>query len=122
MRQYLNWKTYLIFAAFCIVGASLYYTSQLATKLADEERKKMEQVAEGIKIIVDNESSNQPSIELSGVPNWWAVSLDKPTHTWFCIDRWAELNAISTTIKNRNIMANCAYGKYLNWVSRYDSP
>lgn len=59
MRQYLNWKTYLIFAAFCIVGASLYYTSQLAAKLADEERKKMVQVAEGIKIIVDNESSDQ---------------------------------------------------------------
>lgn len=59
MRQYLNWKIYLIFAAFCIVGASLYYTSQLAAKLADEERKKMVQVAEGIKIIVDNESSDQ---------------------------------------------------------------
>lgn len=57
MRQYLNWKTYLIFAAFCIVGASLYYTSQLAAKLADEERKKMEQVVEGIKIMADNESS-----------------------------------------------------------------
>ncbi len=57
MRQYLNWKTYLIFAAFCIVGASLYYTSQLAAKLADEERKKMEQVAEGIKIMADSESS-----------------------------------------------------------------
>jgi len=57
MRQYLNWKTYLIFAAFCIVGASLYYTSQLAAKLADEERKKMEQVVEGIKIMADSESS-----------------------------------------------------------------
>lgn len=59
MRQYLNWKTYLILAAFCIVGASLYYTSQLATKLADEEKKKMQQVAEGIKIMADNESSGQ---------------------------------------------------------------
>jgi len=59
MRQYFNWKTYLILAAFCIVGASLYYTSQLATKLADEEKKKMQQVAEGIKIMADNESSGQ---------------------------------------------------------------
>lgn len=59
MRQYLNWKTYLIFAALCIVGASLYYTSQLAAKLAAEERKKMEQVAEGIKIMADHESSGQ---------------------------------------------------------------
>jgi len=62
MRQYLNWKTYLIFAALCIVGASLYYTSQLASKLAAEERKKMEQVAEGIKIMVDEQSLGQDLI------------------------------------------------------------
>lgn len=59
MRQYLNWKTYLIFAALCIVGASLYYTSLLAARLADEERKKMEHVAEGIKIMVDSKSLGQ---------------------------------------------------------------
>lgn len=59
MRQYLNWKTYLIFLAFCIVGASLYYTSQLAQKLAAEERKKMEQVVEAIKLIADSESGGQ---------------------------------------------------------------
>lgn len=59
MRQYLNWKTYLIFAALCIVGASLYYTSLLASRLAAEERKKMEQVAAGIKVMVDSESSGQ---------------------------------------------------------------
>jgi len=57
MRQYLNWKTYLILAALCIVATSLYYTSQLATKLAAEERKKMEQVAEGIKMMASDESS-----------------------------------------------------------------
>lgn len=59
MRQYLNWKTYLIFAALCIVGTSLYYTSLLASKLAAEESKKMEQIAAGIKIMVDSESSGQ---------------------------------------------------------------
>lgn len=59
MRQYLNWKTYLIFAALCIVGASMYYTSLLAARLADEERKKMEQVAGGIKVVVDSESLGQ---------------------------------------------------------------
>jgi nitrogen-specific signal transduction histidine kinase len=56
MRQYFNWKTYLILAALCIVGASLYYTSQLASKLAAEERKKMEQVVDAIKIMADEES------------------------------------------------------------------
>lgn len=59
MRQYLNWKTYLIFLAFCIVGASLYYTNQLAGKLAVEERKKVEQVVEAIKVIADSESGGQ---------------------------------------------------------------
>lgn len=59
MRQYFNWKTYLILAAACIAGASIYYTHRLAAKLADEERKKMEQVAEGIKIMVDAASSGQ---------------------------------------------------------------
>ena len=42
MRQYLNWKTYLAVIALLIVGASLYYTSQLAGKLAIEEKKKVE--------------------------------------------------------------------------------
>ncbi len=49
MRQYLNWKTYLAIIALFIVGASLYYTSQLAGKLADEEKKKVEEVANALK-------------------------------------------------------------------------
>ncbi len=51
MRQYLNWKTYLIFAAICIVAASLVYTSRLASKLAEEERKGVEQVVEAIEAL-----------------------------------------------------------------------
>lgn len=47
MQQYLNWKTYLTFIAVCIVGASLYYTNQLAGKLANEERKEVEKLVEG---------------------------------------------------------------------------
>lgn len=62
MRQYLNWKTYLIFTALCIVGASLYYTNQLSRKLAAEERKKMEQVAEAIKLLADVNSTGQDLI------------------------------------------------------------
>ena len=49
MRQYLNWKTYLAIIALMIVSASLYYTSQLAAKLADEEKKKVEELARRIK-------------------------------------------------------------------------
>ena len=51
MGQYLNWKTYLIFAAVCIVAASLVYTSQLASKLAEEERKGVVQVVEAIEVL-----------------------------------------------------------------------
>jgi signal transduction histidine kinase len=51
MRQYLNWKAYLIFVALFIVAASLSYTSQLARRLADEERKKVEQLGLSLKTL-----------------------------------------------------------------------
>lgn len=50
MRQYLNWKSYLIIIAVFIVGASLFYTNTLATKLANEERKNIKQFVDVIKI------------------------------------------------------------------------
>lgn len=49
MRQYLHWKTYLVIIALVIVGATLYYTSGLATRLASEEKKNVEQFAEVIR-------------------------------------------------------------------------
>lgn len=51
MRQYFNWKTYLAIIALVIVGASLYYTSQLAGKLAIEEKKKVEELAGALKTL-----------------------------------------------------------------------
>lgn len=51
LRQYFNWRSYLVLAALIIVAASLLYTSQLASKLAIEERKKVALFAEGIKYI-----------------------------------------------------------------------
>ena len=51
MRQYINWKTYLVLIALGIVTASLYYTNQLAQKLAEEERKKVEQLAMSLKTL-----------------------------------------------------------------------
>ncbi len=50
MRQYINWKTYLILVAMCIVGASIYYTNTLAGELAAEERKNVIQFAEALKL------------------------------------------------------------------------
>jgi len=52
MRQYLNWKTYLAVIALFIVGASLYYTSQLASKLADEEKQKVQALAGALETLV----------------------------------------------------------------------
>ena len=52
MRQYLNWKTYLAVIALLIVSASLYYTSQLAQKLAGEEKKKVEELAGALKTLI----------------------------------------------------------------------
>ena len=56
MRNYLNVKTFLAFAALFIVGASLYYTSTLANKLAGEERKKVVSVANAIKTAATSSS------------------------------------------------------------------
>ena len=56
MRQYLNWKTYLAVIALFIVGASLYYTSQLAQKLAAEEKKKVEELAGALKTLIKSDN------------------------------------------------------------------
>jgi signal transduction histidine kinase len=61
LRQYLNWRTYLVVTALCIVAASLYYTSQLASKLAVEERKKVALFAAGIKSIATAKNDEEIS-------------------------------------------------------------
>jgi signal transduction histidine kinase len=58
MRQYFNWKTYLAVIALFIVGASLYYTNELARKLADEERSKVKELANAIKTLSDPNNTN----------------------------------------------------------------
>ena len=59
MRQYLNWKTYLAIIAMLIVGASLYYTSQLATKLAEEEKVTVEELATAIKTVSTSNNTQE---------------------------------------------------------------
>ncbi len=49
MRQYINWKSYLIVVALAIVTATLYYTNRLAQKLSVEEKKRAELLVEAIK-------------------------------------------------------------------------
>jgi signal transduction histidine kinase len=49
MRQYINWKTYLILAALVIVTATLYYTNQLAQKLSMEEKNRAELLIKALK-------------------------------------------------------------------------
>jgi signal transduction histidine kinase len=65
MRQYLNWKSYLILVALFIVCASLFYTSQLAGRLALEETKNVEQLAQGIKTIIT--SSNNEEVDFASM-------------------------------------------------------
>jgi len=48
MRQYLNWKTYLILIALAIVSATLIYTAGLTQRLATEEKRNVQQFAEAI--------------------------------------------------------------------------
>ncbi|MBS1584028.1 MAG: HAMP domain-containing histidine kinase [Bacteroidetes bacterium] len=51
MRQYINWKSYLIVIALAIVTATLFYTNRLARNLGIEEKRRVEQVVAGIKAI-----------------------------------------------------------------------
>ena len=51
MRQYFNWKTYLAIIALLIVGASVYYTNELARKLASEELLEVQEQVEALKLL-----------------------------------------------------------------------
>lgn len=51
LQQLFNWRSMMVFTAICIVGASLFFTGRLASRLAVEERKKVALFAEGIKHI-----------------------------------------------------------------------
>jgi hypothetical protein len=47
------------------VGASLYYTNQLAAKLADEERKNIGQLVEALKIL--NTTEDPTALQLASL-------------------------------------------------------
>ncbi|WP_344821599.1 HAMP domain-containing sensor histidine kinase [Rurimicrobium arvi] len=47
----MNWRSLLVLTAICIVGASLFFTGRLASRLAVEERKRVALFAEGVKYI-----------------------------------------------------------------------
>ncbi len=64
MRKYLNTKSVLAFVALFIVSASLFYTSTLAEKLAQEEKKKVVNLADAIKTL-NKPTSNQEETVLA---------------------------------------------------------
>lgn len=64
MRKYLNRKSILAFVALFIVSASLFYTSTLAEKLAQEEKKKVQNLADAIKTL-NKPTSNQEETVLA---------------------------------------------------------
>lgn len=76
MRQYLNWKTYLAIIALIIVSASLFYTSRLAAELAVEEKKKVEDIADALKILSD--PNNTKDLETAVAINTMAQNKNIP--------------------------------------------
>jgi K+-sensing histidine kinase KdpD len=76
MRQYLNWKTYLAIIALFIVSASLFYTSRLAGELAIEEKKKVEEIADALKILSD--PNNTKDLETAVAINTMAQNKNIP--------------------------------------------
>jgi len=64
MRNYLNAKSLLALAAIFIVGASLFYTSSLANKLAEEEKKKVVNVTNAIKTAATSTNDKETEFAL----------------------------------------------------------
>ncbi len=65
MRQYLNWKSALVFAALLIVSASLIYTSRLANNLAHEEQKNMQQISEALRNLASPSTDEDLGFDLA---------------------------------------------------------
>ena len=65
MRQYLNWKTYLAVVAALIVGASLFYTSRLAGRLANDERRKVVGIGDALKVLSNPNATQGPETEVA---------------------------------------------------------
>lgn len=51
IRQYLNWKTFLVLIAVLIAATSLYYANNLTKKLAVEERNKVVFISEALEMV-----------------------------------------------------------------------
>ncbi len=52
-QQILNWRTALAFVAILIVTGTIFYSQYLASKIANEEKKKVEQWVEASKSIIN---------------------------------------------------------------------
>ncbi len=82
MRQLVNWKSLLIIFALGIVGATLFYTSRLANRLATEEKKNVVQYSEGLRFLATAPPEQDLSLALylteqnTTIPVMWVSSGD----------------------------------------------
>src|SRR5947207_1128442 len=42
IQQWLNWRTFFMLCAVCIVGGTIFYSNYLGKKIATEEKQKVE--------------------------------------------------------------------------------
>jgi len=75
MAKYINRNSILTGFALFIVGASLYYTSTLAQKLADEERKKVLHIARSIQTLSTSSSAQETDFALFTVTENTSIPL-----------------------------------------------
>lgn len=61
IKNYLNWKNALVIIAVVIAITSLYYANKLTSKLANEERKKVEVIQQAIEF-VSKENNGDPML------------------------------------------------------------
>ena len=102
MRKYFNRNSILAFVALFIVGASLYYTSTLAEKLAGEEKKKVVHLANAIKIINTSKSNNETDFALNTIIENTTIPIIR-TNELAEIDAFSNIDT-SSTINTKKLL------------------
>lgn len=105
-RQLLNWRTLLALIAIFIVSGTIWYSSYLATKLEHEERQKVNNFGESLKIKAISQETevlnftNRITIENTDIPIIETDENDRPSGLYVNLDS-AQVANDSNYLKNK---------------------
>jgi signal transduction histidine kinase len=88
MRQYLNWRSYLVVFALSIVAIALFYFNRVAKDLEQEEHKKVTMLVEAIKAVAvaNPVSQNDVTFASKVIENNTTIPLFITDDKWHIID------------------------------------